>query len=57
MNDKEVIKKYVNKLHELNTEFNKELEDSEQYERIGDETTSCWLENMINEVKKSEVVK
>ena len=55
MNDNEVINKYVIKLHELNIAFNKELE-GEQYNRIGDETTSCWLENMVCAVKKTEVV-
>jgi hypothetical protein len=55
MNDEKIIKRFVNKLHKLNQEYNESL-TIEQYERIGDETTSCWLENMLSYIKKSEVI-
>lgn len=56
MNDTKLYKKFVTKLHDLNNQWNKSLTE-EQYSRIGDETTSCWLQDILREVKKSEMGK
>jgi len=55
MNDKceKLYKKYIDKINKLNIQYNQGL-SKKDYELYGDETTSCWIENLLYYIRKRE---